>query len=451
MRLSTPVVLAVLSATAATVQASFLDDISNTISSWFSSSSTTSTPVNAPIFVSNNNNANFMPAFVNDQKPISAVTSAPVKVDQAQLPQFVALKSNDVPVFVPVSSSVQAVKASAVTTTTATEAIAIVAATTTAAAAVAPVPVAPTTAPAQNTSANQNPIPAPAPTTTSSVAPPPPPPAPTTTPAAPVTPPSNLFIYTNENDPRIQSTAYTVVLINFWTPTYQPSFDPSTLQSLGKKVLISAYGGNEAPTTAGRDATTDANLLADYVIANNLDGVDVDWEDGEALKAGGGGEAWLITLTTQLRARLPSPRYIITHAPQAPHFSPGMYTNGAYLTVDREVGWAIDYYLVQFYNQGGSSYDSCESLFYKANGWAGQSSVFEIAAQGVPLNKIVVGKPVTQAGVEGASTGYIDPWVLEGCVSGARANGWNAGVMGWRFGLDTDGSWAATLAPALGL
>lgn len=70
----------------------------------------------------------------------------------------------------------------------------------------------------------------------------------------------------------------------------------------------------------------------------------------------GTGEAWLIRFQTQLRAQLPN--HIITHAPQAPYFKQEYYKNGGYVTVNEKVGNTIDFYTVQFYNQGNTQYDS---------------------------------------------------------------------------------------------
>lgn len=81
--------------------------------------------------------------------------------------------------------------------------------------------------------------------------------------------------------------------------------------------MVSAFGATEFPTTAGQDPIQCAKSLGDFILNNNLDGVDVDWEDNTAMEAGTG-EAWLITFTTQLRSLLPN--YTISHAPQAPYF-----------------------------------------------------------------------------------------------------------------------------------
>ncbi|KAJ3216232.1 hypothetical protein HDU81_001146 [Chytriomyces hyalinus] len=261
-----------------------------------------------------------------------------------------------------------------------------------------------------------------------------------------------IVIYTNELSDALLYTKYTHINVNFWNREYHDDWylDPSALQEAGKKVLISAYGAGVTPTTNGDDAVEDARMLAEFVQRNGLDGVDIDWEDGPSL--GNGGEEWLITLTRELRSQLPSPQYLITHAPQGPHFSPDLYGGGAYVTVDQEAGNLIDFYNVQYYNQGSSSYDDCDCLLFNSGGWAPQTSVFEIHdALGIPLNKIVIGKPVTQDGVDDGSTGYMDPSGLIECFRQAGEQGWNAGGMGWRFGLDMDGTWAEQLSEALGI
>jgi chitinase len=86
-------------------------------------------------------------------------------------------------------------------------------------------------------------------------------------------------------------------------------------------------------------------------LENNFDGVDVDWEDNNAME-NGTGEDWLIKFQLKLRQILPN--HIISHAPQAPYFKEDHYKNGAYVTVNRKVGHTIDFYNIQFYNQGNT-------------------------------------------------------------------------------------------------
>ena len=54
--------------------------------------------------------------------------------------------------------------------------------------------------------------------------------------------------------------------------------------------------------------------------------------------------------------------------------------------------------------------------------------MFQIAANGVDLDKLVIGKPATASD---ASNGFIDPETLAGCVAQAKDQGWDAGVMVW--------------------
>jgi chitinase len=115
----------------------------------------------------------------------------------------------------------------------------------------------------------------------------------------------------------------------------------------GKKILVSAFGATEFPT-GSQDPVQCATKLGNFVLENNLDGADIDYEDNTAMN-NGLGEAWLIAFTRQLRSIIPG--YIITHAPQAPYFCKECYKNGGYITVHEQVGDLIDFYNIQFYNQ----------------------------------------------------------------------------------------------------
>lgn len=128
---------------------------------------------------------------------------------------------------------------------------------------------------------------------------------------------------------------------------------------------------------------------------------------------------------------------IITHAPQAPYFGPIGATNawvgasGGYTAVYQQAASYISFFNVQFYNQGASCYIDYNGLFKSSAGCSGfaSTSVNEIANAGVPLSKIVVGKPVTTAD---ASNGWDGGSSLASFFSQAKSElGWNAGVMGW--------------------
>jgi len=118
----------------------------------------------------------------------------------------------------------------------------------------------------------------------------------------------------------------------------------------------------------------------------------------------GTGEQWLIDFTNAYREV--SPDTILAHAPQAPYFSPTYYKNGGYGTVDSAVGQHIDFYFMQYYNQGSTKYDSYSELFTKTTqGAFPGTSVKEIASRGVPLQKLVVGKPITTG--DATNTGWV--------------------------------------------
>jgi len=220
-------------------------------------------------------------------------------------------------------------------------------------------------------------------------------------------------------------------------------------------VAISAFGATDFPTSQGANPEQVATSLAQFVIDTNLDGVDLDYEDNDAMNAGKG-EDWVIRCTTKLRSLLPANKFI-THAPQAPYFmgSP-QYVSGGYVTVNTQVGRYIDWYNVQFYNQGDSAYDTYTTLFVQSNGWAVQTSVSEIAKKcgnnATTLQKIVVGKPVTAG--DASNTGYVATSTLAGFLSQAKSSlGWCGGVMGWQYSSDmqrTGNTWINTLAASLG-
>ncbi|KAJ2958604.1 hypothetical protein NQZ79_g5772 [Umbelopsis isabellina] len=255
---------------------------------------------------------------------------------------------------------------------------------------------------------------------------------------------------------------YNVIILGFWLDSglYDSGYSWSQLDSAtrqtyidaihasGKKILISAFGAAEWPTSAGVDPTTSAQNLAAIVKEYGFDGADIDWEDNNAMDAGTG-EAWLITFQNALRAELPEGQYLVSHAPQAPYFiiDTAQYPNGAYQKVNSEVGSSIDWYNTQFYNQGSSSYDTCTLLLTASGGAFPGTSLFEIINTGVSASKLLVGKPATAAGAD--NTGYMAPSALAACLQQASAKGWDAGVMLWQYTLDTSGSIIGQLASEL--
>jgi len=199
----------------------------------------------------------------------------------------------------------------------------------------------------------------------------------------------------------------------------------------GIKLVVSVFGSTDVPTSSGVNPVTMATTMANWVKQFNLDGIDVDYEDFNAFDAGDGkAEAWLISFTTQLRTLLPQGTYILTHAPVAPWFSPSIWGGGGYLKVHASVGNLIDWYNVQFYNQGATEYTTCANLLTTSSNTWPKTALFQIAASGVPLSKLVIGKPGT---TNAASNGFMSTSTLASCLAQAKSQGWNAGAMVWEY------------------
>lgn len=71
--------------------------------------------------------------------------------------------------------------------------------------------------------------------------------------------------------------------------------------------------------------------------------------------------------------------------------------------------------------EGTSEYTTCSGLLTASTSAWPETALFQIAANGVTLDKLLIGKPATTSD---ASNGYIDPSTLASCVSQAASQGW---------------------------
>jgi chitinase len=61
---------------------------------------------------------------------------------------------------------------------------------------------------------------------------------------------------------------------------------------------------------------------------------------------------------------------------------------------------------------------------------------------GIPLHKLVIGKPLTP---DGAANGYMEPEKLKRCMELAREKGWSGGVMYWEWDRTAQGALRAVV------
>jgi chitinase len=264
------------------------------------------------------------------------------------------------------------------------------------------------------------------------------------------------------------------LILAFWEPTKPvdvalewsdgktfPTDAIDQFHKAGVKVLVSASGSTETPIThwingSGIDGATYGQKLADFVKQYQLDGADLDIEDAAYQTNPSKAIQWTVEATQALHTTFKAlgkigKNAVITHAPQAPYFSPD-FGNAPYLEIDKQVGSMIDFYNIQFYNQGNSSYDTYNDLFVTSNGWSSKSSVGEIHAAGVPLSRIVVGKPMNKT--DASNTGWVSASHLASFISQAKQAQPSllpAGVMTWQFHSDNDNdndskAWSETIA-----
>lgn len=218
----------------------------------------------------------------------------------------------------------------------------------------------------------------------------------------------------------------------------------------GACILVSA-GGATGAGTDGIDGTT----IATWAKSQYLDGVDFDIETGFV-----GVNNWpqsyvdsLVTITNNARNVL-GETGVITHAPLAAWFGPVGNTttwvgpSGGYTGLYQTVGNNIDWFNIQYYNQG-DLYTDYNSLFVTSGSQFPFTSISEINKGGVDIDALVVGKPALPGD---ADSGYVDSSDLSGMISNAQINvGWNSGIMTWMWHSGGIESFIQPLLSVLGL
>lgn len=210
------------------------------------------------------------------------------------------------------------------------------------------------------------------------------------------------------------------------------------LQAEGKRVLISFGGGDmqrdDYTGLVGREDSL-ADAIAAFVSEHGFDGVDIDFEVSAALHSRRrpgvlDGRRFLIDLTAALRKRLPADA-LISHAPQAPYLDPAWH-GGPYLDVLRAVGDAIDWIMVQYYNNPDYEAPVASRIVGQplrpfATSYAG------IVNSSWPSGKTLVGLPVYR---DDAFSGHLSPKKVVSevvCPLRDRYGQRFGGLTGWQF------------------
>lgn len=275
------------------------------------------------------------------------------------------------------------------------------------------------------------------------------------------TSPRNVIYYNDRSNPiplsGIAGLGYTDVILGFLVPdgsftlggrggAFDSSGNPNpgdiqTLQDAGKNVLISLGGATATfASSAWQRYAQDVNGLVDqvaeYVAANGLNGVDIDYEDDKGFTGTYDGVSFMIALTNGLAQNLPPEQTIITHAPQTPYW--GSHYNKAYTQIWQGAGNQITWLNNQFYNN--SRYDATPDLKVE---W------YNNIARVTGARQLMMGVPVSAAG---GDEGYIPlDQMISQVIEPLQAN-WGpefGGVMGWQFSYDQGGTYAERIAQAL--
>jgi hypothetical protein len=113
--------------------------------------------------------------------------------------------------------------------------------------------------------------------------------------------------------------------------------------------------------------------------------------------------AWLGNLSKSLK----SLSLMVTHAPQTPYFHED-YGN-VYNVIEHSYGEHIDFYNIQYYNQGPNNYYVTYNDVFEFD-MEYHASVNELVAAGIPVGKVVVGKPVPTEDFTPSPDGVLNLW-----------------------------------------
>ena len=249
---------------------------------------------------------------------------------------------------------------------------------------------------------------------------------------------------------------YTDILFSFWVSPSEidgaaeaVEETPEIIQFLkseNRKCILAAGGDTLRPVDY--NPSNYGIELANYAIEMGYDGVNLDFEH---IEMDDPGIAWLAEVTMAVKSLSIIREYEleISHAPQATYFK----ERNGYSELERRTQGIIAYYNIQYYNQGTwgyQEYEEYETMFEKEYNDNGQilhnaTAIPSIIDQGIPAEKLIVGKPITINDVY--NTGYVPVDKLQAILERANDNSnfSYGGVMGWKIDSDINGEWGKAM------
>jgi chitinase len=224
--------------------------------------------------------------------------------------------------------------------------------------------------------------------------------------------------------------------------------DVQALQNAGKNVLVS-FGGDPGtfPTPAWENCAQNVDLLVNNIVnfvkENNLNGVDIDYEDDAGFTGAYEGVQFLVALTSGLAAQLPADKNIITHAPVTPYWDPNAMYGNAYTQIWQQVGGTIAWINNQFYDQG-SPYDNDD---------AAKVQWYQNIANLTGPQKLLMGALINNGNDDPGEGSITVQDMVQNVIPQLQSiygSSEVGGVMGWQFSSDTAGTWAPGISSALG-
>ena len=249
-----------------------------------------------------------------------------------------------------------------------------------------------------------------------------------------------------------------------FTPEQRSSLR-TKIENNGMKLMASFGGATSFPNGFEKILNTQltysnpeklANDLVNFCYDYNIPGIDLDIEnfpttteypDTSALVTYVGSLSNYIKNLSQTKFGY---FILVSHAPQSPYFNNNTY-GYLYNNIEKSYGAYIDFYNIQYYNQG-DNYTNYTQIFL--NDQLYFASVYELINASIPSNKIIVGKGTKE---ETYSGGYVPLYdinniknTMAGYVESTKYDGnqqiiqWNAqgGIMVWLYKIEQGSSYS---------